>query len=404
MFKSSLLLLFLSVFVITGCSGEKEKTEIQVQFSEAEYLFNLAAYGKDSTFLAAYNFALANSGTGSEDFLPVFSKKILDIDPEYRLASVYNIFEFRDKINFESTNQDVVKVLNEEIKIAKEFTTQVLKKRIEYACKCASYGSEVKGNAEVLIKVLPQKNVFLFTVNRKLNKDRIINLIQAKSDIGFWETYSLPEIWDYIAGANNAIIDTMKKGRAVSETNFEYSLFRILSPSLTQDGKIKEGDIIGVAKLSDTAQVNKYMALETARNLLPRDLKFMWEAKSEAVDTSMMNLIAVKITSRDRKAPMTGEYIVEAKSIELKGNPVLRMKMNMEGAKILSRFTRENVARNVVLANNNVVFCNLYLSVAIEGGELEISGNFTLAEADKMAALLSGGPMPAFGIEVISVN
>lgn len=413
MFKTSLLLLLLSVLVITGCSGGKEKTEIKVQFSEAEYLFNLAANGKDSTYLAAYNFAMANSGTGSEDFLSVFSKKISEIDPEYRLASLYNLVEFRDKINFESSNQDVVKVLNEDIKLASEMIIQVMKRRIEYACESASYASDVSGKVEVSIKEQPEKNTFLITANRKLDKTRIKNLLQVKADFGFWETYNLPEIWEYLVNANNALKETLNGGdsettvaaqKDTAKAVIDNPLFNILIPPVSQDGNLKEGNIIGVSKIGDTSQVIKYLITPFVKSLFPRNLIFMWEKKPSAFDSNLVNLIAVKATTRDGRAPLSGSYIVEAKSKESKGHSIVRIKMNSEGAKILSRFTRDNVIRFIVLVNNKTVYSNIYISSEIETGDFEISGSFTPGDADEIAALLNAGPMPEFGIEVISVN
>lgn len=413
MFKTSLSLLLVLVLVIAGCSGGKEKTEIIVKFSEAEYLYNLAGDSGDSIFNAAYVFALANYNAEKEEFLSVFVKRLSEIDPEYRLASRYNLIEFRDQINYQSTNQDVVNVLSEAVKLERENLIQILRIRIAYACKSLSYVSDTRGKAEVLVKILPEKNTFSFTANRKFDKTRITNLIQSGSDFGFWETYNLPEIWEYLLNTNNAIKESLNAGnlktadflrKDTAKAVIDNPLFSILIPSVSTDGKLKEGDVAGVSKITDTSRVNKIMTIPFVKSMFPRNLKFMWEKSSNAFDNNLLNLIAVKITTRDGRAPMPGEFITEAKANESKGQIRVRIKMSSEGARICSRLTRENVMRYIALVNDNSVYANVFIVSEITGGDFEISGNFTPEEADELAALLNAGPIPEFGVKVISVN
>ena len=403
-----LSLLIFSVLFLNACKQNQDKTEIKIYLSESEYLIAMAV-NVDSVFITACNEALKIYDPDSSDFATPLMNKLIEINPEASMAQYYLIIEFRDNIDFSTSNEQVINVLNEDVKLAIEKTVLVLKKRLESAFISDDLISNVFNKVEVTIKQLPEKNTYSFVINRKTDEARITKLLQSQTDFGFWETYSLPEIWEFLAEANTFLKETLdKENPTIFEnedtiTDAENPLFSILIPSVSQDGNLNEGDVIGVSRVSDTALVNMYLAMSDLNNIFPRDLKFVWESKPVVENTDYIQLIAVKISTRTGQAPLTGEYIVEAEAKNSKGFISVNMKLDSDGSRRFYRMTQENIGKQIAIVINNEVYSNPMVSMEIEGGNVEITGNFTREEAVDLAALLNAGPMPPIPVQVLSM-
>lgn len=156
--------------------------------------------------------------------------------------------------------------------------------------------------------------------------------------------------------------------------------------------------LVGVASLTDTALVNKWLADEDVKAVIPVDMKFLWEAKTSEDRKDFedqLGLIAIK-TDRDDKAPLEGDVVVEARQDYEPGttNPMVSMSMNSEGGKIWSRITRDNVGKNVAIVLDDYVQSYPTVNGMISGGRSTISGNFTVEEAKDLANLLQAGALP----------
>jgi SecD/SecF fusion protein len=236
MLKTRFLIVILLAIILTGCTNNKSKTEIKIQLSEAEYLFSLVGYEKDSTFLNAYHFAQTEYNSEKDEFLSLFENKLLELEPNCRLAAYFGTLEFKDKINFESTNPEVIAVLTDAIKSAMENTIRVLKKRVEAACRMTSFPASLFDKPSVEVKVLPMRNTYSFVVNRKIDKARITKLLESQGDFGLWETYYSKEVRGNIITANKLIKEKLIVGNAVNigmantSLDKDHPLFSILIP------------------------------------------------------------------------------------------------------------------------------------------------------------------------------
>lgn len=100
----------------------------------------------------------------------------------------------------------------------------------------------------------------------------------------------------------------------------------------------------------------------------------------------------------EKDAPLTGEYIEDARAVpsqELPGSYMVTMKFNSQGAKIFANITRENKNRFLAIVLDNKIHSAPRINDAIEGGSAQITGNFTLAEANDLAVVLRAGSLPA---------
>lgn len=383
-----------------------EKTEIKIQLSEPEYIFSLAMDKSDSVFLAAYDYALNNYNPEKSDFLSLLETRFSQICPGCKLASLFNSFELSGVMSYDLPNAEVVRVLNEEVKRAIDTTVSILALRIESFCKPASGIDKLLKNTVVTVAQLPEKNSWSFTVNRKVDAERITKLLESHVKCGFWETYELKEIWDYIAQANSLLSNpAMSEYTGVNpDTSIvEGTLFSVLRPALDVNGELMRGSIIGYSKFEDILIVNDYLALPALNNILPHDLKLMWGIIPGSRDKDIFSLIAVKSGSRDGLPLLGNECIVSASSSIKKYPPVLTIRMNSEGARIFSRLTHENIDRQLVFEVNNSVYSIATVLEEITDGAFSITGDYTEDEVTDLAIILNSGTPPEIAIKVTGI-
>ena len=108
-------------------------------------------------------------------------------------------------------------------------------------------------------------------------------------------------------------------------------------------------------------------------------------------------MIALKVTNRDGKAPLSGDVIVDARQdfSQTGQGAEVSMVMNPEGAKIWARMTKENVGRSVAVVLDDYVYSFPTVNQEITGGRSQITGNFSVEEAKDLANVLKSGKMPA---------
>lgn len=389
--RTKLTYLILFLLLISGCTQHKEKTEIKIQLSEVEYFHSLSGHSSDSTFNAIFEQTLKNYDPTKEEFLTTFEKTIAELQPEFLLSPIFNSIEFRDRINFNSTNQEILSVLKEDIKQAKQKTIEILKKRVEYALP-----SSLLNKIEVIANESTETNTYTITVNRKIDKNQITTLLEKRGNLEFWETYEISSIWDFLNNAND-------ETKVIANNSKNKSLFEILNPTISSDGQLQRGAMIGTTHINDTAMVNQYLRMPSILGMVPRDLKFIWSTKIQYSNEDYVQLYALKISSRDGKAPLASECIVNAKA-ETSNYPSVLMEMNTEGARVWQRLTADNIGLQIAIVLDNVLYTAPFVQASIESGKSQITGDFTLEEASNLAAILNAGYMPGITVKVISAN
>ncbi|PIF05438.1 MAG: protein translocase subunit SecDF [Draconibacterium sp.] len=390
----------------------------------------MSNYSTDSTFNAALAMAQAKQRNSQKDFVPLFGEAFESIDPNARLASIFNTLELRDRINFNTTNEEVLKVIDEETTAAIDNSFNILRTRIDRF-----------GVAQPNIQKLQTKGRILVELPGVKDQTRVRNLLQGTAMLEFWETYENAEVYQYLLEANarikelndlkaekdslagnktenteTAVADTAKtekslleqlEGSSVSDSTAavdniadikkDYPLFAVLIPSSDQSGQLYPGPVVGMAHSRDTAQVNSYLALPQVKSLLPRDLNFCWTAKPYDVAGNYFRLIALKVTTRDGRAPLDGDVITDARQDfdQFGANPEVAMSMNSEGAKTWQRLTKENIGKSIAIVLDGAVRSYPTVQNEISGGRSSISGLESIEEAKDLANILKSGKMPA---------
>jgi len=399
-----------------------------LEVSVEDILKALSNYNTDKTFTDALARAKAQyqNQTGT-DFLTLFGRAFQEIDPNAKLAAIFGTVEFRDRINFNSSNEDVMKVLDTEIESAIANAFNILRTRIDRF-----------GVVQPNITNLATRGRILIELPGQDDPQRVRELLQGTANLEFWETYENGEVLGYLSQANNLLreiqantikqdtltispvspavtADTTKTNQSLEdligkdtsqvaastreEFNLQNPLFGLLNPRVDEQGQPLPSSMVGLAAGIDTAQVNDYLSMNQIKSLFPRDMLFRWSQNPYKYDPtkSLYELHAIKITTRDGRAPLQGDVITGARpSSGVTGSEVkVDFSMNAEGAKTWARMTRENVDRCIALVLDGYVRSYPRVVGEITGGNTEVTGDFTIDEANDLANILKSGKMPA---------
>ena len=400
-----------------------------LEVSVEDILKALSNYNPDKTFNAALVRAKELQKSSQSDYLTLFGKAFQEIDPNAKLASVFGTVELKEKINFNSTNDQVLKVLSSEVDGAIKNAFNILSTRIDRF-----------GVVQPEITQLATKGRILINLPGQTNPKRVRELLQGTANLEFWETYENSEIEPYLIQANNllkeiqtnnlkatakttesvqkgAVADTAKKDQSLLDLinkdttkasagattresfNLQNPLFGVLSPRVDQQGQPMASSMIGLASARDTAKVNAYLKMNQIKGLFPRDLKMMWSQNPYKYDAtkSMFELHAIKITTRDGRPPLGGDVITSARTSSgvTTADVKVDMSMNSEGSKTWARMTRENIGRCIAVVLDGYVRSYPRVQNEITAGSTEITGDFTIEEADDLSNILKSGKLPA---------
>ncbi len=397
---------------------------VTLEVSVVDLVKSLSNFSKDSTFNAAIRMAKQKQLSSQEDFVTLFGKSFEEISPNGKLAAIFNTLELKDKIKYNSTNKEVLDVLHKETKVAIDNSFNIIRTRIDRF-----------GVAQPNIQQLQTAGRILVELPGISDPNRVRKLLQGTANLEFWETYDNSEVYQYLAQANQKLVevfsaqaqgltataDTTAKAAKTDASNTllsemdkkakteptavdknadvkkQYPLFAVLTPSVTAQGQLYPGAAVGTANFKDTATVNKYLKMEQVKSVFPRNLSFRWTAKAIDKDEKFFRLIAIKVTSRDGRAPLEGDVIVDARQdyTDMGSRPEVSMTMNNVGAKTWARMTKDNVGKSIAIVLDGYVRSYPNVNQEITGGRSSITGLESIEEAKDLANILKSGKMPA---------
>ena len=103
----------------------------------------------------------------------------------------------------------------------------------------------------------------------------------------------------------------------------------------------------------------------------------------------------------ERVPTVSGENLVDASGgFDQDGRPAVLFRFDTTGARRFGDYTRQNVGRIFAIVLDGEVISAPRIISAITGGSGQITGNFTVEEANRLAILLRAGALPA-RIEVL---
>ncbi|MBP6871665.1 MAG: protein translocase subunit SecDF [Bacteroidales bacterium] len=387
-------------------------------------------------FQQAMERAYEKQKSSDRDFVTLFGEAFREVDPNANMASIFSTVEFKDKITYNSTNDEVLEVLRDETEGAFDMTYNIIRTRIDRFGVTQPNVQKLTGTGRILVELPGIKE-----------PARVRKLLQGTAKLEFWETYNYSEVYGYFADANSRLVtilgsqnledngtagkttegetsdtgetgspaagDTTKSlldkiesdtSKAAQDKSFEeYAkdnpLNAYLMPAFFQgeDGQYYPGQsaTVGFAAIKDTAKVNDM--LRKVDNVFPRNLKLVWTVKPRDANSDVLELVALKVTSRDGTPALGGEVIVDARQdYDQLGNVEVSLNMNAEGARTWKRLTGENIDKQIAIVLDNHVYSFPTVRGEIPNGMSSISGGgMTLEEAQDLSNILKAGKLPA---------
>jgi SecD/SecF fusion protein len=402
---------------------------VTLEISVPDIIKALAGYSKNATFNEALNIATEKQKSTDVAFINLFEDAINEVDPNFSLASVFSTIELKDKVSYNSTNAEIIKVLNAEIDGAIDRTFNILNTRINRF-----------GVAQPNIQQLATKGRILVELPGIKDPDRVRKLLQGTAKLEFWETFNLPEVIDYFTEANAKLAELNKLNKIATSTEEDNTetpivaettadttaaslieqvqqdpaadqkaaydkylesnpLWAVLQPSLVQDASGQsypaKSARVGFASVKDTARVNAL--LKQVKTVFPSNLRLFWTINPVEKGSDVHELVAIKVSSRDGQPALGGDVIVDAsQDYSPTGQVEVSMSMNSEGAQAWKRLTGDNIGRQIAIVLDDYVYSFPNVNSEIAGGRSSISGGgMSVEEALDIANILKAGKLPA---------
>jgi len=404
---------------------------VTLEVSVVDLIKELSVDKNDTAIAKCVEAAKKYEESSQLDFVTLFGKAFKNLYPNQRLANYFSKLENKDKVNYKSSNEEVLAFLEEQAQSAISNSFNILRTRID-RFGVTQPNIQSLGSGRILVELPGVKE-----------PERVRKLLQGTAKLEFWETFDVNEVWPMLESANKKIKelnalqkvtvkdssklsqkggvgaaakDTTKKGVALLQqmekdtatkdtskvakgkgsSEKEYPLFSVLIPNTNQSGQLQKGPIVGVCHVKDTAKVNKMLALNQVKKLFPNNIRFMWTVKAFDKGGNFYHLVAIK-TPHDGRAPLEGDAITNARpeSGQNSSSVNVAMSMNAEGSNIWARLTKENIGKSIAVVLDGYVYSFPTVQNEITGGSSQITGNFTIAEAKDLANVLQSGKLPA---------
>ncbi|MBO5602159.1 MAG: protein translocase subunit SecDF [Prevotella sp.] len=394
----------------------------------------LADHKTDAAYVKSMSEAKKEEETSQSDFISLFINAYHKNAPGHRLAEIFATQQLKGKVSTQSSDAEVEKALRAEVQAAIDNSFNVVRNRID------KFGV-VQPNIQ---KLEGQDGRIMVEMPGVREPERVRKLLQGSANLEFWETYNSQEVTPYLSQLDQRMAgltgDEKADTAAAQKANEEVAAAEAKKDTTTEAkpkfeikkegkdaaataaaGKTNEAQlekmkkqhpllailqlapqgslsVVGYANVRDTAEINKCIYGEAAKQILPSDLKLMWGAKpASETNKNVYELYALKVTGTNGRAPLEGDVITDAKDEfeQLSGRPSVSMQMNSDGARRWAALTKANVGKAIAIVLDGVVYSAPRVNGEISGGNSQITGNFTIEDTKDLANTLKSGRMPA---------
>ena len=385
----------------------------------------LADHKTDAAYKKAMELAKKEEETSQADFVSLFVKYWKQEGNGRPLAAIFATQQMKGKVSTQSSDSEVESAIRAEVQSAVDNSFNVVRNRIDKFGVVQPNIQKLEGQSGRIMVEMPGIK----------EPERVRKLLQGSANLEFWETYNSNEITPLLAQLNQryaaqggevvdttavepateeAVADSAKaagdlaaklakkdtKGgdsKAIEAAKKQNPLFSVFQP--TQGNTLA---VVGYANARDTAEINKIIYSDLANQIFPAELKLRWGAKPEDfggqnTKGDIFELYALKITEPSGRAPLEGDVITSSKDDfePNTGRPCVSMQMNSDGARRWSQITKQNIGKAVAIVLDDAVYTAPRILSQIDGGNSQITGNFTIEDTKDLANTLNSGKMPA---------
>ena len=373
---------------------------VVLEVSVPDVVKNLAGESaNDPKFKEAYTKAVAEAKKGNVDFVDAFVSTYQELNGKNKLAGLFASKLSDKNINYNSTDADVKKVLNDEVAVAVENSNKVVRSRIDRFGVAQPNIQVLKGKGQIGQIMVEMPGI--------KEPERVRKLLQGSANLEFWETYTLSEVMPSLTAldkrlagndADTTAADTTKAANAKAKSAKSVADQHPLLSKLAQiQGMQGNNCIVGYATAKDTAAINAMIQSEAAHAIFPTDLRLAWGVKSASgMKANVFELYALRAVNG--QPSMQGDVIADAKDEfeQQYHRPIVSMTMTTSGARDWAALTKKNLKKCVAIVLDGYVYSAPVVQSEITDGNSQISGNnFTTDDTRDLANVLKSGKMPA---------
>jgi SecD/SecF fusion protein len=407
----------------------------------------LSGHSQDATFSQAVAEASAQAQkTGSAGFVDDFARayqRLSGGSPLIHLFSTPEVIASR-ALTVNASDAQVVTYLKSQVESAIENSYMIISKRIDRFGITQPNIQRVKNTGRILVELPGVKE-----------PERVRKLLQGTASLEFWMTYENASVLPVLEQIDSALAlkqadtsaseevateevaadasaseevaaDTTALGEGLlgqiaaedaveasgdADFSAQHPLFSRLQLMVDESGRPYQGDIVGMAESYNIPVLNEYFAMPEVRALMPHDLRLLWAVKGRpdpvtGQESNVFELYAIRDRS-GKGLPELDGGAVETASGDYSQNGsagVVHMSMNRAGADTWERVTRDALdatnhaagfSAHVAIVLDSTVYSAPVVNDVISGGQSQITGNFTLQEAQDLANVLRSGKLPA---------
>jgi SecD/SecF fusion protein len=406
-----------------------------LQVDLKEMLENLSRNSRDEAFNNALAEAEAAQSGSQSDFISLFGQAYNKQPNKKKLAYIFRRDgSLEDKINTETSDGEVLRILREKADETVGLTFKMLKERINKL-----------GVAQPNVSLDEGRDLILVEMPGIENPERAREFLTAGAALEFWDTYRSSDL--NLLGLLEQADSRLKSGTdEVAQPATQMTYDTIWTQTLDSDGNLTgdstsqvietpvqnssfnqgpllslltlnngQGDmvwgpvVLGFAEKNKRKAVMEMLSQPNVASLFPVDSKFMWSRKpftdEDGETTSHYMLYLIKKQVGTEKAPLEGDAIVASdhQPDPTTGEMTVNLRMNNAGAQKWGEMTTKAANdgnREVAICIDNEVISAPRVNGPIPGGNTQITGNFTVQEAADFSSLLEIGKLPA-GVKTI---
>lgn len=373
---------------------------VTLEISIPELVKNYARNPRDLQFKKPYEKALNIYNNNGGDFISIFIKENKKINKGLPVVRLFATSEL-ENLGSNSTDEDVEVFLKKIASSSMDGVEQIMSRRIN------QFG-------------VAQPNIQKDAINNRLyielpgvqDEATVASKLQSTANLQFFETYTNKEIGAYwqqasVISKQKEIVEDETKSKDTSEAAVEKA--KPLNLSTLGGSQKGLSDLIqmtpdfpvGYVSSENKMAVEALLRRNDVMSAFPEDMNvaFMWSADVEVNPNSKEKqyaLYAIQIPETG-KAKVGGKDVVRATRDydQNSGEIIVSLTMSDEGSDRWAEMTSDNVGQMVAITMDSVVYSAPRVNDVISGGNTQISGSFSIDEADGLAGLLNGGALPA---------
>ena len=398
-------------------------------------IHSLSNYSKDAALNNALNTAVAKKANSGADLISLFGEEYKKVSNGAKLAPLFTT-RSDGKVKFDASDDAVLNYLRDEAADAFKNTLRIITTRID-----------AFGLASPTINPNPAKGIINIELAGINDPARVRKYLQSTANLQFFEVYNINDVAEALQSADKAVSDYLK-GVKVSDSvivapdttatvgqtapvdttkpftfgavdsgkktslakgvdstqirRLENPIFTLFA-GIAQGQKDQTGGVhfpayIGNVLKKDTGLLGEYLRMDIVSSKFPGNLVFMYgnvEDNNGAAVKDRLALYAIRTLDNGTAKLEGGNVSKASQQFDEKGRPSISMTMDAIGTRIWAKMTADNVGKPIAIVLDNFVYSAPNVIGAIPSGNSEISGSFTVLEAQDLSDILQSGKLPA---------